>query len=434
MTQDRPDNAVGTSRRFGRLITLALTAAIGGLLLGWLTAGFFWAINELISLLWDDLPQTLGIDSRWYALIVCSIGGLLVGLGQRFLGDHPAPLEELLSHDEGSRGFDIRVLPQALVLLGISLVFGGALGPELGLVFLGGSIAVAFARLVKREAAGAGQDIAISAVFTALFASPLGGVATAVEKPDAPVIPRAERVLLALISGLAALKAFAMVPTPGFAIAAAWPPYDPVGDGTDALWAVPLGLIGLAIGLLYQGVHGLFGRLRARIGRPLLLAIAGGVVLGGFGAWNGLLLFSGEEGTEQLVQTLGTRSAAELALLAGIKLVLVALLLGAGWKGGHFYPMLFVAAAAALAVSEVVTAVNPVVAVAAVSAGVLVATLRRVAASALLVLLVVPVSLLGVAGVAALVGYLALRLASRGNESAESPNDGIGTSSSGPGH
>ncbi len=402
------------SRRLRRLALLAVTAAVGGLLLGWLTAGFFWAIDTLISLLWTDLPQSLGVQTGWFALVVCTAGGLLVGLGQRFLGDHPAPLEELLAHEEGSRGFDIRVLPQALYLLGVSLVFGGALGPELGLVFMGGSIAVAFSRVLRREASAdqrqVGRDIAIAGVFTALFASPLGGVATAVEKPGAPVRPRAERVLLALISGLAALTAFGMVPTPGFAIAAAWPPYDPVRDGTDALWAVPMGLLGLAVGLLYGQVHHWFGRLRARAGRPLLLAVTGGVILGVLGSWNGLLLFSGEEGTEQLIETLPVRSAGELALLAAIKLVLVALLLGAGWKGGHFYPMLFVAAAAALSVSQLVSALNPVVAVAAVSAGVLMATLRRVAASALLVLLVVPPAVLPVAGVAALVGYLALRL------------------------
>ncbi len=392
------------------MLLLIISAAVGGMVMGWLTAGFFWVINELIALLWDDLPAALGFDSRWYALVVCTVGGVLVGVGQRFFGDHPAPLDELLSHEEGSRGFDVRVLPQALYLLGVSLVFGGALGPELGLVFLGGSIAVALTRLLSKEAAGVGRDIAIAAVFTALFASPLGGAATAVEKQDARAIPRAERVLLALVSGLAALFAFSMVPTPGFAIVADWPAYEPARNGTDALWAVPLGLLGLAIGVLYRHIHGWFGWLRERLRHPIPLAIAGGVVLGAVGSWNQLLLFSGEDGIDDLVSTLGSRSAGDLAVLAAIKLILVAMLLGAGWKGGHFYPMLFVATAAALAVSAVVAPLNPVVAVAGVAAGVLFAILRRVAASAFLVLLVVPASLLPVAVVASLAGYLTLRL------------------------
>ncbi len=394
-----------------RLAGLIVAAAVGGLLLGWLTAGFFWAIDELIALVWTDLPGALGVPTAWYALVVCSVGGLLVGLGQRFLGDHPPPLSELLSHEEGTRGFDLRVLPHAVYLLVVSLAFGGALGPELGLVFLSGTIGIALAGLLRRaEAAAIARDIAIAAVFATLFVSPLGGAATAAEDAGDTTLPRIQRVLLALSAGLAAIAAFAMVPTPGLVVDVNWPASGSTGPATDVLWAVPLGLLGAAIGLLYQRVHSLFDLVRGRIGGAVLPAIGAGVVLGALGSWDSLVLFSGQDGIEELVNSLSTRSAWELALLAAVKLLLIALLLAAGWKGGHFYPMLFVATAAGLCISRFAGAISPVVAVAAVSAGVLAAVLRRVVAAAFLVLLMVPASMLVVSSVAAVVAFLALRL------------------------
>ncbi len=390
---------------------LIVAAALGGLLLGWLTAGFFWAIDELIALLWTSLPDALGIQSSWYALVVCSVGGLLVGLGQRFLGDHPPPLSELLSREKGTPGFDIKVLPHAVYLLAVSLAFGGALGPELGLVFLSGTIGIAVAGLLRRvEAVAIARDITVAAVFATLFASPLGGAATAAENAGDTTLPRLQRVLLALSAGLAAIAAFAMVPTPGLIVNADWPASGSTVPASDVLWAVPLGLLGAGIGLLYQRVHSLFDLVRRKIGGAVLPATVAGLVLGVLGSWDTLVLFSGQDGIEELVNSLPTRSAGELALLAAVKLPLIALLLASGWKGGHFYPMLFVATAAGLCISQFVGAISPVVAVAAVSAGVLAAVLRRVVAAAFLVLLMVPASMLVVSSVAAVVAFLLLRL------------------------
>lgn len=409
-----------------RLAGLTVCAVLGGLLLGWFTGGYFWLVDELITLMWTDLPAALGVQSRWYALVVCSLGGLLVGLGQRFLGDNPAPLDELLSKDDGTRGFDIKVLPQALYLLAVSLAFGGALGPELGLVFVSGTIGIALARLLKRtEVASMVRDITISAVFASMFASPLGGAATAVEDPDAARPPRAERVLLALAAGLAAIAAFAMLPTAGLRVQANWPAYTPSGSGADVLWAVPLGLLGAAIGLLYGKVHQLCEHLCRRIGTVIVPPVLAGVLLGALAAWDALVLFSGENGIEELVDTMSQHSAGELAALAAVKLVLIAILLGSGWKGGHFYPMLFVATAVGLSVAQLLPSLNPVVAAAAVGAGVLAAVLRRVIPAAFLVLLLVPASALGVAAVAAVIGYLLVKLvsgsASRSSSTAKAP-------------
>ncbi|MBG7603614.1 MAG: chloride channel protein, partial [Actinobacteria bacterium] len=330
-----------TSRPVARLLSLSSMAAGAGLVIGAATAGFFWLITQMIDAIWIDLPDALDITSRWYALVVCSVGGLLVGLGQKYLGNRPALLNELMSNEEGTGGFDSRILPQALFMLLVSLAFGGAVGPELSLVFVTGTVGLAMAaRLRNAEMVAAARDVSIAAVFGAMFASPLGGTAVAVEDQNAERLPKGERVALTAIAALLAILSFNWVPTPGLAVVADWPSYDSPRNGTDALWAVPLGIIGLALGLANAWLHERIERIWKASKARVLPAVIGGVALGLLGTWTSLLLFSGQDGIDTIVNTLPTRSSGELAALALGKLVIVAVLLGLGWKGGHFYPML----------------------------------------------------------------------------------------------
>lgn len=393
---------------------LGLLAVAAGLAVGLMTAGYLWLADALVEGVWIDLPDALDIDSRWYTLAVCTAGGVAIGLGQRFGGDHPGLLDELLSDAEGSPTLQIGLLPRSLYMLLVSIAAGAALGPELGLVVVAGTIGLELARRIRdAEARAVARDVAIAGVFSAAFLSPLGGAATASEEPGATTFPRAGRVALAVVAGIAAVVGIALVPTSGLLVDADWPAYSPPRDGTDALLAVPLGLVGMLLALAYGRAEHTLRAMRPRLGVVGLPAVVAGVVLGLAGAWSDLMLFSGQEGIGELAETISSRSAGELAALGVGKLLLVALLLGAGWKGGHFYPMLFVAAAFGLCVSAFAGAVEPVVGVAAVSAGALTAVLGRVVAGALLVLLVVPASSLGVAAVAAVVVHLALRMAKR---------------------
>ena len=393
-----------------RLLSLGAIAAAGGLILGASTAGFFWLITQMIDAIWVDLPDALNVTTRWYALVVCSIGGLLIGLGHKFLGNNPALLDELMSKEEGTGGFDLRILPQALYMLLVSLAVGGAVGPELSLVFLSGTVGLAVAaRLRNAEMVAAARDVSIAAVFGAITASPLGGAAVAVEDQDAKQLPKGERVALAAIAALLAILSFHWVPTPGLAVVAEWPAYESPRNGTDALWAVPLGLVGLALGLANEQIHRRIERVWKASKAKVIPAVIGGIALGLLGTWTTLLLFSGQEGIDTIVNTLPTRSSGELAALAVGKLIIVAVLLGLGWKGGHFYPMLFAASATGLSLSIAIDPLEPLVAVTAVCAGVLVAILRRVVAAALLVIIVVPASMLGISAVAAVAAILVVR-------------------------
>ncbi len=166
---------------------------MGGLLLGWLTAGVFWGIGELVDLVWTDLPDWLGIHTRWYPLVVCSLGGLLVGLGQKYLGDHPAELNQTaVPRCRHSWLRPSHLSPGALHARRDTDVRWCARS-RAALVYVGGTIGLAVARrLGSAEATSSAHDVVIAAVFGAMFVSPLGGAATAVEDPAGAAVPRAE--------------------------------------------------------------------------------------------------------------------------------------------------------------------------------------------------------------------------------------------------
>lgn len=67
----------------GTRSSLALLAVVSALavVVALATLGFLELTNVLEELLWDDLPEALGVDPRsWYTLAVTSLGGLVVGL------------------------------------------------------------------------------------------------------------------------------------------------------------------------------------------------------------------------------------------------------------------------------------------------------------------------------------------------------------------
>jgi H+/Cl- antiporter ClcA len=128
----------------GVLLRTAALAVGVGVLLGVLTKAVIELFNGVIVVLWTWLPDQLGVDpsSFFYLAAVLGVGGVLVGLGQRYLGYHPRPLEQIRADVEHGVGVDTRTIPRTLGNSVASLGFGAPLGPEAALVaVVGGTFA-----------------------------------------------------------------------------------------------------------------------------------------------------------------------------------------------------------------------------------------------------------------------------------------------------
>jgi hypothetical protein len=58
------------------------------------------------------------------------LGGLLIGLCKRYLGDHPKEINEAVSKIRETGRFDYKHLPQEILTAATSLIFGASLVPE----------------------------------------------------------------------------------------------------------------------------------------------------------------------------------------------------------------------------------------------------------------------------------------------------------------
>ena len=70
-----------------------LVLAIPAIVLGAFAALLLWALEQLADLLsgvlWDTLPDALGVDPNgWWIVLILTLTGLAVGIGLRFMPGH----------------------------------------------------------------------------------------------------------------------------------------------------------------------------------------------------------------------------------------------------------------------------------------------------------------------------------------------------------
>ncbi|HEY9289728.1 MAG TPA: hypothetical protein VIP98_00475, partial [Microlunatus sp.] len=129
------------------VLLLFLIAIVGGGLAGVIGAAFIWLIDTLYELVWSDLPKAIGVDAyhSWWLFAIPIVGGLLVGLGQLFLGNHPDSIEHNLALWRSGGRVPPRTLPATTFNSLSSLVAGAPVGFEAALTGLLGGVATLIA-------------------------------------------------------------------------------------------------------------------------------------------------------------------------------------------------------------------------------------------------------------------------------------------------
>lgn len=361
--------------RIRPLITAILMGGVAGLI----AIATYEAMMGLQRLLWETGAPG-GAGPARIAITILVGGALLILIGRI------APTEtvaELIADSAQPWRSSRRAIAATAIAAIVAVAFGGAIGPEAGLLAVVGQCSAIVSRLIARDEAQA------SAIAEAGTAGTLGGlygsppVAAALEE-DAPAPSRA----LALVAGVSGFFAFLFVSRTVFGgEGVARVPLPAAAPGTDWLIIVPI-LVGIGFGIAFRALHAAAGRAAARVS-PWVATAIGTTVFAALAAAIPLVRFSGHHELTEIPLLFSRGEGAELWLLAAAKVAALVLCLAAGWRGGEIFPLIFIGAAAGAATAVLLPGVDPAAAVAAAMAATVAVGWRKPFAAFLVLILVV---------------------------------------------
>jgi H+/Cl- antiporter ClcA len=403
-----------------------------GLISALVTFAFLALVHQGTSLVWEQIAQALGIDPRLFTVVVCTFGGLLVGLLVKLFGDHNAIFADLMIEFGKTGRFDYRSAPGIVITAFVSLISGASLGPEAPLADACGGIGTLASdrlKLNEQETRTMGYS-GVSGMLASFITEPFSGALLGLESAQGESRGRQTYFWVlfpSLLASAVATVVFVLLSGTFFETLYKFPDYVPVLK--DLIYAVPLGMIGGIVGLLFMlSLRWLQRLFQPMKGHMVLRGLIGGLGMGLIGAILPLTLFSGENETADLIAHAAEIGVLMLILLGFVKLFATSLLLATGWKGGYIFPILFASVALGLAVNLLFPSIPVAVTVAATMAGALVAALKAPLFAALFSMVLVqketaPVIAVAVVVSALLTALLALRRARSLASQAESLPD-----------
>lgn len=142
---------------------------------------FLKLMNYGIHLLWNVVPSN--IDFKFYTLIVCTVGGIVLGIWQKCTNAIPDELDEVMKKVKKDKFYPYNRVLFLCVSALLPLVFGGSIGPEAGLTgvivglcyWAGSHMKDAKSKIPEL------MEVGISATLSAVFYAPLFGLASVSE-------------------------------------------------------------------------------------------------------------------------------------------------------------------------------------------------------------------------------------------------------------
>lgn len=362
---------------------LLLAGMAAGAIAGLFTAGFIYTLRLAQEVIWNDIPVALDISDvyGWYVVAICTIGGLLVGLAVKLLGDYPTSIEQALEQFKKTKKFDYKHIWQAAIISVISLGFGASLGPEAALTALIGGLATLIALRLKH-----------------------------IETIQNIKLGKRKGRILGLAAAASGYLAFSAVSISDNYFQITNQTYRFVFS--DMLWMFAVIALGILAGGLYLWSERLFEKLYSpsRKLNTVLATTAGGLMLGMLAYLHPDVLFSGHEDLGYLLGSVEVNGLWFFVSLAIAKIAATTICLATGWKGGRFLPILMVGAAIGLALASI-AGVTPMFAMAIGMSAALSFVLKRPLAAGLLVACFFPIALtIQIVLAAFVVSLLATRL------------------------
>lgn len=385
-------DATKLSNRALFAVSVVLTGALAGAFV-WL---LLFVMNLGITFVWTLLPAQFG---PLFPLAACLIGGLVIGLYAKRFGSYPEELDEVMSTVRRTGRYEYDKIGIVSVAALLPLFFGGSVGPEAGLTGAIAGICTWVGDRMKRfgsdfrQLTSVGTMATISAIFTAPlfgFVAPLGEK-SAQDGSEAITIPRTSKVIVYFCAIAGALGTFLGLSTL-FGGGLSLPHYQDIAlGGRELAWLIPLALVGCAAGWLYGVLDGAFTHLSQRLGdRPVQKTVIAGFVLALCGIALPFTMFAGETQAEQIGEVWMSMGVLTLLATGFLKVFATCLCIRFGWRGGHFFPLIFAGISLGYGMATV-SGADPVFCLCACTSALMGAVMRKPFMAVLLLFLCFPV-------------------------------------------
>ncbi len=322
-------------RRYVSFAGWLLTAVIAGLAIG-LAGSLFHELLEYVGRTRAEHP---------YFIYFLPAGGLIIVWLYNICG---------LSDDKGTNGIimgargeeriSLRTAPLIITATALTHLLGGSAGREGAALQLGGSLISPLSKPLKLKDDSYSMLImcGMAAGFSALFGTPAAAAVFAIEVTVVG-ITKYSAIVPCLVSSLTAAMVankIGVVPT-AFSVRSV-PQFDS-GSAHTLILSIILGIAGAAVSIVFcvimQKTAGMY---KKTIPNPYARVFIGGVIVAAFSAV--IFLITGAydyngAGTDVIRRAFSGDARPEAFF---IKIVLTALTLGAGFKGGEIVPSLFV--------------------------------------------------------------------------------------------
>ncbi len=376
---------------------------------------FLRIMNYGIEFVWTNVPSW--IDIPFYPLIVCTLGGLILGVYQKVTNVVPDELGTIMLKVKRDKAYPYNKVLLLCVSALLPLIFGGSIGPEAGLT----GIIVGLCYWAGNHMKYAKKhipnllEVGISATLGSVFYAPLFGLATPIEEKldsDEQINPKSAKIASNIIAVLCSMGTI-LVLNQIFGRIGGLPR---IGGfeitNIERLWGIPLALVGVAFGIIFilfeKITEKFFKKLQGKLG-IIVSATLGGAILGVAGTYFPLVMFSGEESISELTETYMSFAPYLLILSGFLKLLVTNVCIKSGWKGGHFFPVIFCGVSIGYGVA-MLSGLDPAFCTAVITGGLLGMIMQKPIAVTLLLLLCFDVRIVPWILLSAFIGQIIYKL------------------------
>lgn len=337
--------------KFLRISVGVLYSGALGIILGAISWLFLYMVYLGIHLFWHGF--ILEQNSKILILVVCIIGGVCVGLCEKYIGKYPKVLHMVLHEFKTTGRVEYKSVPKAIIKIFTVLWFGATVGPEAGLSGVLGGLITYVGELLKFGFSKKEHPRVVVSGASEILEMPKYGLYNFIDKDDKKKVKNIKRLLYgsAILFGLAIFILLNILDSKASFITKFAPT---VLDKTSYIYLIPLFIIGLLI-VVFSAI---LDKVIPVVFKPLekykiLNSIIGGVILGIIAITIPYILFSGEHSLKELIGGSSVLGVGLFIAIGGFKLIACKVCIQTGWIGGPIFPIMFAAAAFGIAVSQI---------------------------------------------------------------------------------